>query len=128
VAVCSYLKPDGTRCKAQPMRGEQWCYVHHPDLADRRAAASRKGGHRGGRGRPLAELADVKKRLRELADDVMAGHAARADAAVAGQLLGAYIRAVSVELKAREQLELIERLEALEAALEHSRSTRGYGA
>jgi uncharacterized protein with von Willebrand factor type A (vWA) domain len=128
LAVCSYLKPDGTRCKAQPMREEQWCYVHHPDLADRRAAASRKGGHRGGRGRPLAELAEVKKRLRELADDVMAGCAARADAAVAGQLLGTYIRAVSVELKAREQLELIERLEALEAALEHSRSTLGYGA
>ena len=128
MAVCSYLKPDGTRCKAQPMREEQWCYVHHPDLADRRAAASRKGGHRGGRGRPIAELANVKKQLRELAADVMAGRATRGDAVVAGQLYGTYIRAISVELKAREQLELIERLEALEAALEQSRSTRGYGA
>jgi hypothetical protein len=42
-------------------------------------------------------------------------------AAVAGQLLNTYIRAVSVELKAREQLELIERLEALEGALERRR-------
>jgi hypothetical protein len=114
VGVCSYLKPDGTRCRAQPMRSEQWCYVHHPDLADRRQAASRKGGHRGGRGRPLAELADVKRRLRKLADDVMAGEADRGDAAVAGQLLGTYIRAVSVEVKLKEVLEMEARIEALE--------------
>ena len=116
MAVCAYLKADGTRCKAQPMRGEQWCYVHHPDLEDKRAAASRKGGHRGGRGRPLAELVDVKKRLREMADDVMAGYADRADAAVAGQLLGTYIRAVSAEVKLKEVLELEERIAALEQA------------
>ncbi len=116
MAVCSQLKPDGTRCKAQPMRGEQWCYVHHPDLADKRQAASRKGGHRGGRGRPLAELTEVKKRIREMADDVMAGDADRADAAVAGQLLGTYIRAVSAEVKLKEVLELEERIAALEQA------------
>jgi hypothetical protein len=41
-------------------------------------------------------------------------------AAVAGQLLNlnAYLRAVSVEMKAREQLELLERLQALEETLE----------
>ena len=122
MAVCSYLKPDGTRCRAQPMRSEQWCYVHHPDLADRRQAASRKGGHRGGRGRPIAELADVKRRLRKLADDVMAGEADRGDAAVAGQLLGTYIRAVSVEVKLKEVLEMEERIGALEQTREGGRA------
>jgi flagellar motility protein MotE (MotC chaperone) len=96
------------------MRSEQWCYVHHPDLADRRQAASRKGGHRGGRGRPVAELQDVKRQLRELADSVMDGETDRADAAIAGQLLGTYIRAVSVEVKLKEVLEMEERLAALE--------------
>jgi hypothetical protein len=38
----------------------------------------------------------------------------RADAAVISQVWGTYLRAVSVELKAREQQELTERLEALE--------------
>jgi hypothetical protein len=36
-------------------------------------------------------------------------------AAVASQVLNVYLRAVSVELKVREQTEIIERLEALEA-------------
>ena len=44
-----------------------------------------------------------------------------------GQLLNTVIRAVSVELKAREQLELIERLEMLEEALEQ-KGGRRYGA
>ncbi len=52
----------------------------------------------------------------------------RGDAAVVGQLLNTVIRAVSVELKAREQLELVERLEALEAALETRKEGRRWGA
>jgi len=44
-----------------------------------------------------------------------------------GQLLNTFIRAVSVELKAREQLELIERLEVLEAQQEAAKRSR-YGA
>ena len=42
----------------------------------------------------------------------------RGVAAVASQVLNVYLRAVSVELKVKEQLELIERLEEVEAILE----------
>jgi hypothetical protein len=49
-------------------------------------------------------------------------------AAVASQVLNVYLRAVSVELKAREQLELIERLEALEETLGERKGERRYGA
>jgi hypothetical protein len=49
-------------------------------------------------------------------------------AAAASQILNVYLRAVSVELKAREQLELTERLEALEEALEQQKGDREYGA
>jgi hypothetical protein len=53
----------------------------------------------------------------------------KAVAAVASQVLNVYLRAVSVELKAREQLELIERLETLERALERkNEGGRCYGA
>jgi hypothetical protein len=49
---------------------------------------------------------------------VLEGRQDRAVAAVASQVLNVYLRAVSVELKAREQMELIERLEALEEGLQ----------
>jgi len=62
-------------------------------------------------------LADIKRRLSDLATDVLEGRQDKGVAAVASQVLNVYLRAVSVELKAREQLELIGRLEALEEAL-----------
>ncbi len=48
----------------------------------------------------------------------------RADAAVCGQLYNTLIRAVGVELKVREQTELIGRLEELERAAEGQRGGR----
>ena len=61
-------------------------------------------------------MADVKRQLRELADDIVAGHTDRANAAVASQVLNVYRRAVSIELKVREQDEILQRLDALEGA------------
>jgi hypothetical protein len=49
-------------------------------------------------------------------------------AAVASQVLNVYLRAVSVELKAREQLELVERLEVLEETLARNKENCWYGA
>ncbi len=118
MALCSGIKADGGRCRAQAMRNSQWCIGHDPDQAEARRRRASKGGKRGGRGRPQAELATIKARLSDLADDVLEGRQDRADAAVAGQLFNTYLRAVAVELRAREQLELIERLEALEEMLE----------
>ena len=43
-------------------------------------------------------------------------------------LLNTYLRAVSVELKVREQLELLERLEALEETLEGRKGSSRWGA
>jgi hypothetical protein len=65
----------------------------------------------------VAELSDLKHRLEELAEDVLAGRKDRGDAAVAGQLLNYAIRAVSVGLRAKEVEELEGRLDELEATL-----------
>jgi hypothetical protein len=97
------------------MRGEQWCYVHHPGLADRRAANSRRGGRRGGRGRPASDIAGVKAQLQEMADKVLSGELDRADAGAAGQLLNIKLRALEAERKQKEIDELEARLEDLEA-------------
>jgi hypothetical protein len=121
LARCAAIKPNGERCKVEAIPDAEWCWSHHPDYEEARRRRASRGGKRGGRGRPQAELANMKERLSDLADDVLEGKVDKGAAAVAGQLLNTYLRAVSVELKAREQLELIERLEALEAAVEQAK-------
>ncbi len=118
---CSGIKADGGRCRAQAIRGSEWCFNHHPDYEQQRRQRASKGGKRGGRGRPQVELADLKGKLSALADNVLEARVSRSNAAVAAQVLNVYLRAVSVELKVVEQRELIERLEALE----HSAQTEG---
>jgi hypothetical protein len=117
MALCSGIRADGGRCKAQAIADSQWCFSHHPDYEDARRRRASSGGKRGVRGRPQTELAKIKQRLSDLADDVLEETVDKGAAAVAGQLLNTYLRAVSVEMKAREQLELLERLETLEENL-----------
>jgi hypothetical protein len=124
---CTAIKASGERCKGRAVEGSEWCWNHNPAHADERRRHGAKGGKRGGRGRPQVELQEIKQRLSDLADDVLAGEVDKGTAAVASQVLTVYLRAVSVELKAREQLELIERLEGLEEALEQRKGQRGYG-
>jgi predicted RNA-binding Zn ribbon-like protein len=107
---------------------QTYCWWHDPANADKRKQAAVRGGRRGGRGRPQVELANIKQRLSDLADDVLEEKVDKGVGAVASQILNVYLRAVSVELKAREQLEFTERLEALEGVLEQQKGDRGYGA
>jgi hypothetical protein len=118
---CSGITQAGTACRGIPIDGSSYCYVHHPDHAEERRRHGARGGKRGGRGRPQAELVDIKRRLSDLADDVLEGRQDKGVAAVASQVLNVYLRAVSVELKAREQLELEARIEALEQPQEGGR-------
>lgn len=127
MATCTGITRSGERCRGVAIDGSGLCYAHHPDHAEDRRRAARKGGHRGGRGRPQAELANIKERLSDLATDVLEGRQDKGVAAVASQVLNVYLRAVSVELKVQEQRELIERLEALEEQLE-SKGSRKWGA
>ncbi len=121
MALCSGIKADGGRCKAQAMHGSEWCLGHDPDKAEARRLRASKGGKRGGRGRPQAEVNAVKTRLQDLVDGVLDGQVERADAAVAGQLLNTYIRAVGVELEVREQEELVREAEELRQMVETQR-------
>ena len=128
MSQCSGITAAGGRCKGQAISNSQYCFSHSPDHAEARKQRASRGGKRGGRGRPQAELSDIKDRLRAMVEDVRNGTMDRADAAVCGQLYNTLIRAVSVELKAREQMELEARLEELEASLERQNGSRGYGA
>src|SRR5918995_5481533 len=128
MSVCSGIRADGGRCKAQAMRNSAFCVGHDPDQAEARRRRASKGGKRGGRGRPQAELGDIKRRLSDLAEDVLEGRQDKGVAAVASQVLNVYLRAVSVELKVQEQREITERLEELETLLEQRKGERRYGA
>ncbi len=124
MGVCAGIKRDGTRCTVGVSPGVEWCYNHDPA----RQAERRRNAARGGKARASGGLAGIKQRLSDLADDVLAEKVDKGVAAVASQVLNVYLRAVSVELKAREQLELIERLEDLEGALERQKESHRYGA
>jgi hypothetical protein len=128
MALCSGIRADGGRCQAQAVSRSEWCFNHHPDYEEERRRRASKGGKRGGRGRPVAELARLQRRFEELAEQVLSGEVERAKAAVAGQLLNGARACVRDALTAREQEELVERLEALEGALEQKKGGSRWGA
>lgn len=128
MSKCSAITRSGERCKGMAIDASGLCHAHHPDRAEARRRAGHKGGRRGGRGRPQTELANIKQRLSDLADDVLEGRVDRSDAAVVSQVLNVFLRAIGMELKVKELAELEERLEELEASLERQNRGRGYGA
>jgi hypothetical protein len=128
MALCAGIKADGGRCGAQAMRNSQWCIGHDPDQAEARRRRARKGGKRGGRGRPVAELAGLRVENAEIRRRLLEGALSPGVAAVAIQSINTDIRAVATTLRAREQEELIERLESLEAALEQQGGNKRWGA
>ena len=123
-AICTATKRDGSPCTLPPNGSGTLCWAHDPTNAERR----RRGQSRGGRNKPGREIVAIRGRLSDLANDVLAGRVDRADAAVAGQLLGTVIRAIGTELRVREQQDLIERLEELEALLERQKEEKRRGA
>ncbi len=128
MAKCAGIKRDGGRCRGVAVDGSGLCYMHSPDHEQDRRRAASKGGRRGGRGRPTAELGRLKGRFEELADKVLAGEIERADGAVAGQLLSGARACVRDGLAAKEQEELVARMEDLETLLEHKNERSGFGA
>src|SRR5215211_2685568 len=121
---CSHTYADSSQCGRIVSAEQEYCYSHDPA----RAGERRRNAARGGKAKASGELGRVKARLQTLADMVEEGQMDRADAAVISQIWGTYLRALSTEMKQKVQLELIERLEALEEGLEQRKGERRYGA
>jgi hypothetical protein len=121
---CSHTYADSSQCRRIVSAEQKYCYSHDP----LRAGERRRNAARGGKAKASGELGRVKARLQTLADKVEEGQMDRADAAVISQIWGTYLRAVSVELKAREQLEITRRLEQLEEDLGHKGGSSRWGA
>jgi hypothetical protein len=124
MSKCAGITKEGTACKGIPIEDSGYCYVHHPDHAEERRRHGSRGGKRGGRGRPTTELKRLQDRFEELAGQVLRGEIGRADGAVAGQLLNGARACIRDLLAAREQEEMVERLETLEEQIAQQRSRR----
>jgi hypothetical protein len=104
------------------MRSSEWCINHHPDRTELRRRRASKGGRRGGRGRPIAELGALRDENAEIRRRLLEGELPPNVAAVAVQSINTDIRAVGATLKAREQEEITERLTELETLLVHDQA------
>ena len=122
MAVCTGTKRDGYRCTATVEPPQTYCWWHDPENADERKRAAARGGKRAGRGRPQAELVEIKELLRDLTERVLGQDGTErletGPAALANQLINTRLRAIEQERKNRETEDLEVRIEALERASE----------
>ena len=123
MALCAGIRADGGRCGAQALRNSQWCIGHDPDQSETRRRRASKGGKRGGRGRPVAELGALRVENADIRQRLLEGELQPGVAAVAVQSINTDIRAVSAALKAKEQEDLEQRLEELERVLEQRKGS-----
>jgi hypothetical protein len=110
---CAANKPDGSPCERIVGASQTYCYSHHPSNAQKR----RRDAARAGRSTPNGELKEVKGLLKKLTQQILSGELGTAPAAVVNQLLNTRLRALELERKWREILELEERLSAVEEVL-----------
>jgi hypothetical protein len=125
---CPGTKRDGSPCTVTVEHPQIYCWWHDPANSDARRRAASKGGKRGGRGRPIAELGALRDENAEIRRRLLEGELLPNVAAVAVQSINTDIRAVGAAMKAREQEELAERMSALEEALGHEGGSRSWGA
>ena len=113
MSLCAGIKADGGRCKAQAMRGSTWCIGHDPEQAEARQRRASKGGRRGGRGRPSAELVGVKAEIWEVIEAVRSEALERSTGAVVFQGYNTLLKALDTERRIRETDELARQVEEL---------------
>jgi hypothetical protein len=103
-----------------------YCVGHDPTRVAERRRRSSKAGRAGGRGRASAELKRLQHRFEELADKVLERRDRTRQFSQRRPLLGGARACIRDALTAREQEELIERLERLEQALEQDKEGHHY--
>jgi hypothetical protein len=123
MSICRATKRNGDPCTLPATDSNRFCWAHNPANAEKRRRMASKAG----KGKPNAEIRALKSRLLALGDMVEEGQMDRADAAVIGQLLGTYIRAVGMELKVREQEEIAREVEELREMVEANKARDSYG-
>ena len=125
MSTCAGINAQGNHCKAKAMQSSAWCFNHSPDHEEARRRRASKGGRRGGRGRPLIEVSELREQLEDLYDGVLSGKTVPKVGAVANQIINTRTRLIETSLKIREQEELEARISELESLLEDKREEAG---
>lgn len=115
---CAAITRAGERCKAEATHGSKrsYCWSHAPETAEARKQRARRGGQAGGNGRPgVGDVAQVRQEIRGVIGGVLKGKIPRGTGSVLFMGFNVLLRAIEVERKIREQDDILERLEALEA-------------
>src|SRR5215203_973063 len=122
----SAIKANGERCKGIAATGSDYCPAHDPARAEERSRmASRAAKSR--LSSTMMDIPTIKSKLKDLYDAVLEGRVDRSAAAVANQIANTQLRAVEVERRVREQVELESRLDELEGLLEEAEERSKYG-
>jgi len=124
---CNGITRSGERCKGVAIDDTGWCYSYHPDHAEDRRRAARRGGLRGGRGRGAAEVAELKEQLSDLYTSVLTGMTEPKVGAVAAQIANVRARLVETERKLRETEDLWREVEELRTLLVSEQKTERWG-
>ena len=115
---CAAVKANGERCKVDAMPDSDRCWSHDERMADERRRRASKGGKRGGRGRPQAELNQLKAEVQEVIEAVRSGELDRSIGGVLFQGYNTLLKAHAVALDVQERLELLPRLEEIEERMQ----------
>lgn len=124
VKTCASARLDGQPCQAKSLPGEAFCWAHHPAYQERRREGQRRGGQAKATAARAAKAWAVAGReipddalpliLKALIVDVRAG-------AVEPAVAGAIANLAKVSLGLKSDLELEQRISALEDAARESR-------
>ena len=125
--LCLGTKRDNSPCTVTVEAPQNYCWWHDPANAQTRKQAAAKGGKRAGRGRPQAELNQLKVEVQEVIEAVRRGELDKGIGAVVFQGYGVLLKAHAVALDVQERLELLPRLEEIEASMEHQNGGSRYG-
>jgi len=110
MARCAGFKPTGEPCERIVPSSQSYCYSHDPERQEERRRNASKAGKGGG----SAEIRDLKKKLEDLARDVLEGRVDRGDAVAVNQILNTRARLIELDRKIKETDEIEARIEALE--------------
>ena len=110
MAECEALRTDGSKCRAQALRGRTLCFFHDPASRARMIEAARRGGER-----RTVELPEGAPLTPQRARGILAGVI---EAVASGAVDSATARTVGyllqIEARIREGHDLEKRIESLE--------------
>lgn len=113
---CKAKTKAGKPCKANAVRGSDFCFAHEPWLAGKRAEWRRAGGRKSGRKEALAKAGGVRT-----AEEVQDLLACTIESVQRGQMepttANAIARLCSLQLKAIRETDFARRLDELERAV-----------